>query len=66
MKFGIFEIIVILLVIFIIFGAGKLPQIIEMFGRWGRDFKKNAAGDTEVEAGKKPKASKNKNLKKAD
>ncbi len=47
MKFGPFEIIVILLIILIIFGAGKLPQLIEMFGKWKSDFKKNKEGNTE-------------------
>ncbi|HAS04604.1 MAG TPA: twin-arginine translocase TatA/TatE family subunit [Dehalococcoidia bacterium] len=40
-KIGPFEIIIVLLVIFIIFGAGKLPQLFETFGQWKRDFKKN-------------------------
>lgn len=30
---GIIEIILILLIVFIIFGAGKLPQILEFFGK---------------------------------
>jgi len=47
LKFGPLEIILILLVILIIFGAGKLPQLFEMFGRWKNDFKKNKEGDTE-------------------
>lgn len=47
MKFGPLEIILILLVILIIFGAGKLPQLIEMFGRWKSDFKKNKEGNAE-------------------
>ena len=47
MKFGPLEIIIILIVILIIFGAGKLPQLFEMFGRWKNDFKKNKQGDVE-------------------
>ncbi len=47
MKFGPLEIILILLVILIIFGAGKLPQLFEMFGRWKNDFKKNKDGNAE-------------------
>ncbi len=47
MKFGPLEIVIILVVIFIIFGAGKLPQLFEMFGRWKSDFKKNKQGDVE-------------------
>jgi Sec-independent protein translocase protein TatA len=34
-------------VILIIFGAGKLPQLFEMFGKWKNDFKKNKEGHTE-------------------
>ncbi len=58
MKFGVFEIVLILLVIFIIFGAGKLPQLFDMFGRWKKDFKKNSAEDTEAELVKKPRTAK--------
>lgn len=61
MKFGILEIVIILVVIFIIFGAGKLPQIFDMFGRWKRDFRKNKDGD--VEEVKKPAVKKSKKAK---
>jgi sec-independent protein translocase protein TatA len=47
LKFGPLEIILILLVILIIFGAGKLPQLFEMFGRWKNDLKKNKEGNAE-------------------
>jgi len=46
-KIGPFEIIAILLVIFIVFGAGKLPQFFEMFGKWKQDFKKHRQDDDE-------------------
>ena len=45
MKLGPLEIVIVLLVIFIIFGAGKLPQLFEMFGRWKSDLKKSKQGD---------------------
>ena len=32
-KLGAVEIIIILVIVFIIFGAGKLPQLFEMFGK---------------------------------
>ena len=38
---GIIEIILILVIVFIIFGAGKLPQISEFLGRTLRGVKKN-------------------------
>ncbi len=47
MKFGVLEIVIILVIIFIIFGIGKLPQIFGMFGRWKNDFKKYKNGDAE-------------------
>ncbi len=47
MKLGPLEVIAILLVIFAVFGAGKLPQFFEMFGKWKNDFKKHKQGDVE-------------------
>jgi sec-independent protein translocase protein TatA len=36
---GIIEIILILVIVFIIFGAGKLPQILEFFGKGVRSLR---------------------------
>jgi sec-independent protein translocase protein TatA len=47
LKLGPFEIIAILLVILIIFGAGKLPQLFDMFAKWKSDFRKNKEGNAE-------------------
>jgi TatA/E family protein of Tat protein translocase len=46
---GVIEIILILVIIFIIFGAGKLPQLFEMVGRGLRVFRreKKSAGSGE-------------------
>ena len=55
-KLGITEVIFILLVILIIFGVGKLPQIFGLFDKWKRDFKKNKDGN--VEEVKKPRTKK--------
>ncbi len=49
MKFGLLEVVIILVVIFIIFGVGKLPQIFGMFGKWKNDFRKYKNGDAEDE-----------------
>lgn len=38
------ELILILLIVFIIFGAGKLPQIGEALGKGIRNFKKSSSG----------------------
>lgn len=43
-RMGPVEIILILVIIFIIFGAGKLPQLFEMFGRGLRVFRKEKKG----------------------
>jgi sec-independent protein translocase protein TatA len=50
---GMPELIVILVIILIIFGAGKLPQIGEGLGRGIRNFKKATTKEQEDEAGAK-------------
>jgi sec-independent protein translocase protein TatA len=42
---GFGELIVILLIVVLIFGAGKLPQLGDALGRSIRNFKKAATGD---------------------
>jgi sec-independent protein translocase protein TatA len=52
---GMPELIVILVIILIIFGAGKLPQIGEGLGKGIRNFKKSTKEQDEIEvAQKKP------------
>ncbi len=46
---GFGELVVILLIVLLIFGAGKLPQIGDALGKSIRNFKKAATGD-EAEA----------------
>jgi sec-independent protein translocase protein TatA len=41
---GIVEILIIFFIVFIIFGAGKLPQVGEGLGKGIRSFKKEIAG----------------------
>jgi sec-independent protein translocase protein TatA len=50
---GMGELIVILVIVLLIFGAGKLPQIGDAFGRAIRNFKSSATGDNQIEVGKK-------------
>ena len=45
---GIIEIILILVIVFIIFGAGKLPQVFEFFGKRVRALKgKKKSGEAD-------------------
>jgi len=50
---GIGELIIILVIILIVFGAGKLPQIGDALGRSIRNFKRASSGTEEVEVGPK-------------
>jgi len=52
-SFGIWEIILILVIILIIFGVGKLPQVGNALGKGIRSFKKAQAGEDEEEEKKK-------------
>ncbi|MGB9599472.1 MAG: twin-arginine translocase TatA/TatE family subunit [Myxococcota bacterium] len=47
---GLPELIVILVIILVIFGAGKLPQIGEALGKSIRSFKRAASGEDEQKA----------------
>jgi sec-independent protein translocase protein TatA len=46
---GLPELIVILVIVLIIFGAGKLPQIGEGLGKGIRNFKKASQGKEEID-----------------
>lgn len=48
-KFGIWEIVLILVIILIVFGVGKLPQVGNAIGKGLRSFKKGQAGEDEEE-----------------
>lgn len=50
---GLFEWLVILVVVLLVFGAGKLPQIGDALGRSIKNFKRAASGDAEIEVNKK-------------
>jgi sec-independent protein translocase protein TatA len=48
-KFGIWEIVLILVIILIIFGVGKLPQVGSAIGKGLRAFKRGQSGEEEDE-----------------
>ncbi len=50
---GIPELLVILVIVLLIFGAGKLPQIGEALGKSIKNFKRAASGGDEIEVGRK-------------
>ncbi len=49
MKFGAWELGLILLVILLVFGVGKLPDVGRQLGKGIRDFKKFSAGTSDEE-----------------
>jgi sec-independent protein translocase protein TatA len=50
------EWLIILVIVLLVFGAGKLPDIGDALGRSIRNFKRASAGDEEIEVSKKPAA----------
>jgi sec-independent protein translocase protein TatA len=50
---GMGELLIILLIVLLIFGAGKLPAIGDALGRSIKNFKRSATGDSEIEVSKK-------------
>ena len=55
-KMGPWEIALILVIILIVFGVGKLPQVGSAIGKGIRSFKKSSAGEDEEEGEKGKKA----------
>ena len=51
---GMGEWLIILVIVLLVFGAGKLPDIGDALGRSIRNFKRSSAGDEEIEVSKKP------------
>jgi sec-independent protein translocase protein TatA len=47
------ELLIILVIVLLIFGAGKLPAIGDSIGRSIKNFKRAAGGDNELEVSKK-------------
>lgn len=52
--FGLPQIIILLVLVLVIFGAGRLPEIGSAFGKGIRNFKKSVEGKDEIEL--KPKS----------
>jgi sec-independent protein translocase protein TatA len=48
-RFGVWEIVLILVIILIIFGVGKLPQVGNAIGKGIRSFRRGQAGESEEE-----------------
>ncbi len=55
---GVPELLVILLIVLLIFGAGKLPAIGDALGRSIKNFKRSASGADEIEVSKSDRAKK--------
>jgi sec-independent protein translocase protein TatA len=51
---GMGELLIILVIVMLIFGAGKLPAIGDALGRSIKNFKRGASGEGEIEVSKKP------------
>ena len=49
---GMGELLIILVIVMLIFGAGKLPQIGDALGRSIKNFKRSSAGADEIEVSK--------------
>lgn len=50
---GMGELIVVMIIVLLIFGAGKLPQIGDALGRSIKNFKRASNGDDEIEVKKR-------------
>jgi sec-independent protein translocase protein TatA len=50
---GMGELLVILVIVLLVFGAGKLPQIGDALGKSIRNFKHAATGENQIEVAKK-------------
>jgi sec-independent protein translocase protein TatA len=58
MGLGFGELIILLIIVLLVFGAGKLPQIGDALGKSIKNFKRSAGGHDEIEvAPKKPEIS---------
>jgi sec-independent protein translocase protein TatA len=51
---GMGELLIILVIVMLIFGAGKLPGIGEALGRSIKNFKRSSNGEDEIEVKKRP------------
>lgn len=51
---GMGELLIILVIVLVVFGANKLPQIGDALGRSIKNFKRASKGEDEIEVKKKP------------
>ena len=63
---GMGELLIILLIVLLVFGANKLPQIGDSLGRSIRNFKRATNGDDEIEVSKRPQVEGGKSKQLAD
>ena len=54
---GVPELLLILVIVIVVFGAGKLPQIGDALGRGIRNFKKSSSGNDEIDVTPKQRQS---------
>lgn len=54
--FGVPELLIILSIVLVVFGAGKLPEIGSAFGKSIKNFKKASEGRDEIEINPKERA----------
>ncbi len=62
--FGVPELLVVLVIVLVVFGAGKLPEIGGAIGKSIRNFKKASEGKEEIEI--KPKSEKSEDSEKKE
>ncbi len=55
MSIGIWQVVLILLIVLILFGAGKLPKVMGDVAKGVKNFKKGLAEDTDDDETEKPK-----------
>lgn len=63
-KLGVPELVIILLIILVVFGAAKLPQIGGALGKSIKEFRKEASGGGEEKKSEEPKVGISKNSQK--
>ncbi len=55
MGLGFGELVILLIIVLLVFGAGKLPQIGDALGKSIKNFKRAAAGNDEIDVSPKKK-----------
>lgn len=61
-SFGPFELILILVIVLLIFGVGKLPQVGDAMGKAVRQFRRSQEGSLESEGAEEDKAKQSKTV----